>query len=182
MASAIGGAIGGFKKISEGKQMEREGKAGIDAFEWEDLKNPYKELQISTAGAEMRADEAARVSSTVVNAGRAGGTRGIAATAGRAQAQNNLVNRDIAANLDEQQKAIDMAAAQDDTKIRSMTEKRQSDELAGYGNMVDVGMDMRHQGYGDLVAAGGAIDSAAMMAATGGFGGEGLLGAVGKGE
>lgn len=171
MASAIGGAIGGFKKIKEGKAMQRAGQAGFDAFEWEDLTNPYKNLQISTAGAEMRADQANSATANITEAVRAGGTRAIVGSAGRIQANNNLVSRDIAANLDEQQKNIDMKAAADDAQIRNMTEKRQSDELAGYGNMMDVGMDMRHQGFGDLVALGGAIDNVAMMAATGGFSG-----------
>jgi hypothetical protein len=183
MASAIGGAIGGFKKMKEGRDIQNEGQAGIDNFSWDELTNPYDDLQISTAGAEMQAEEASRVSSTVMQAGRAGGTRGIAATAGRVQAQNNKVNQGIAANLDEQQKGLDQAAAQDNTRIRAMQEKRQGDELAGYGNMVDVGRDMRHSGMGDLVAVGGAIDNVAMTALTGGLGGEsGLLGAVGKGN
>jgi hypothetical protein len=159
MAAAIGGAIGGFRKMKEGREIEDAGNEGIDGFSFDELTNPYKDAQISTAGAEMRAEEAARVSSTVVQAGRAGGTRGIAATAGRVQAQNNTVNRDIAAGLDEQQKAIDQSIAQDETRIRAMQEKRQSDELAGYGNMVDVGRDMRQSGMGDLVAVGANLDA-----------------------
>ena len=170
MASAIGGAIGGFGKIKEGKRMQRAGQQGIDNFEWQDLSNPYKELSISTAGAEMRADEAARAAATGVEALRGGGQRALVGGLGRVQAQNNLVNRDIAANLDEQQKAIDMSAAGQDVNIQAMKEKRQADELAGYGNMIDVGMDMRQSGVGDIVSGLGAIDSAAMMA----FGGGGM--------
>lgn len=170
MASGIGGAIGGFKKIRRGKQLERAGQAGIDNFEWEDLTNPYDNLQISTAGAEMRTDQANITTSNMVEAMRAGGTRGLA-NLGRVQAQNNMVSRDIAADLDQQQKNIDMKAAQDDTRIRDMVEKRQSDELAGYGNMMDVGMDMQQSGMGDLVAVGGAIDSLAYAGMTGAFGG-----------
>tara|TARA_R110000851_G_scaffold148036_1_gene288198 strand:+ start:255 stop:803 length:549 start_codon:yes stop_codon:yes gene_type:complete len=169
MAGGIGGAIGGFKKIKQGKQMERAGQAGIDAFDWDDLKNPYKELQVSTAGAEMRTDQANLATATTMQAVRAGGTRSIVGASGKVQAQNNLVSRDIAAGLDEQQKGIDMKAAQDETQIRAMNEKRQGDELAGYGNMMDVGMDMKNSGMGDLVAAGGALDSLALSAVTGGF-------------
>jgi hypothetical protein len=158
MAAAIGGAVGGFKKMKEGRDLQDEGQQGIDNFSWDELRNPYEDLQISTAGAEMQAEEAARVSSTVMQAGRAGGTRGIAATAGRVQAQNNKVNQGIAVNLDEQQKNIDRAVAGDNAAIRGMRETRQSNELAGYGNMVDVGMDMRQSGMGDLVAVGAALD------------------------
>lgn len=157
MAASAGnamGVIGGFKKMKEGKAMQREGRAGIENFEWEDLTNPYENLQVSTAGAEMRMDEAARVTATATQAARSGGTRGIVGSLGRIQAQNNLVNRDIAANIDEQQKSIDMAAAQDDTQTRAMIESRQANELAGYGQMMNVGMDMKYQGYADVMAAG----------------------------
>lgn len=171
MASAIGGAISGFGKIKRGKAMEAAGQAGIDNFEWQDLSNPYKNLAPSTAGAEMRREEAARQSATSVNALRSGGVRGIVGGVGQVQAQNNLVNKDIAVGIDEQQKNLDMAAAGQDINNQSIMERRQENELAGYGNMVDVGMDMRNSGIGDLVAAGGAIDSMAMMAATGGMSG-----------
>lgn len=170
MASAIGGAISGFGKIKRGKAMEKAGNEGIANFEWQDLSNPYKNLAPSTAGAEMRQEEAARATSTSVNALRSGGVRGVVGGVGRVQAQNNLVNKDIAAGIDEQQKALDMAAAGQDVNNQGVIEKRQQDELAGYGNMVDVGMDMRNSGMGDLVAAAGAIDSAAFSAVTGGLG------------
>lgn len=177
MASAIGGAISGFGSIKDGKKMMAAGQAGIDNFKWQDLSNPYKNLTASTQGAEMRADEGARATATAVNALQQGGNRALVGGIGKVQAQNNLLNRDIAANLDEQNKAIDMAAAGQDVNNQSIIEKRQGDELAGYGNMINVGMDLKQQGKGALVAAAGAIDSAAMTAATGGFGGErGLLG------
>lgn len=182
MAAAIGGAVSGFSTIKEGKQMIKAGQQGIDNFAWQDLSNPYKNLAPSTAGADLRREEAARTTATSVNALQQGGNRALVGGVGKVQAQNNLVNRDIAADLDEKQKAIDMAAAGQDVNNQNMIEKRQQDELAGYGNMVNVGMDLRQQGRGALVAAAGAIDSAAMTAATGGFGGgQGLLGAVGKG-
>lgn len=178
MASAIGGAISGFSTIKQGKKMMAAGQAGIDNFKWQDLSNPYKNLTASTAGAEMRADEGARATATSVNALQAGGNRALVGGVGKVQAQNNLLNRDIAASLDEKNKEIQFAAAGQDVNNQAITEKRQTDELAGYGNMVNVGMDMKQNGMGQLVAAAGAIDSAAMTAATGGFGGSGMLGAI----
>lgn len=177
MASAIGGAISGFGKIKKGKRMERAGQAGIDNFEWQDLSNPYKDLAISTAGSDLATENLATNTATAVNALRSGGTRGIVGGVGRVQANANQVNKEIAANLDAQQKNKDYAAAGQDVNNQSMIEKRQGDELAGYGNMMDVGMDMQSNGMGDLVAAGGALDNVAMLAATGGF-----SGAMGKGK
>lgn len=152
MATAVGGTIAGFSKIKQGKKIAKAAQQGIDNFEWQDLTNPYKDLAISTAGAEMRVDEAARATATSVEALRGAGQRGLIGGLGRVQAQNNLVSRDIAANLDEQQKSKDFAAAGQDINIQAMEEKRQADELAGYGNMLDVGMDMQNSGKGDIVA------------------------------
>ena len=181
MASAIGGAISGFSTMKEGKAMQAAGQSGIDNFAWQDLTNPYKNLSASTAGAEMRADEGARAAATSVNALQQGGNRALVGGVGRVQAQNNALNREIAANLDEQNKNIDFAAAGQDVANQGVIEKRQQDELAGYGNMVNVGMDMRQNGMGQLVSAAGAIDSAAMTALTGGMGGEnGIFGAFGN--
>lgn len=157
MAASAGnlvGTIAGFKKSAEGKRMQREAQQKINDFEWQELSNPYENLQVSTAGSDMRREEAARVSATSANALRSGGTRGIVGGIGRVQGQNNLVNRDIAANLDEQQKSIDMAAAGQEVKNQDMIETRQANELAGYGQMMNVGMGMKYQGMGDVQATG----------------------------
>lgn len=171
MASAIGGAISGFGKIKKGKQMERAGQQGIDNFEWQDLANPYKDLAISTAGTDLATDNLATNTATAVNALRSGGTRGVVGGVGRVQANANQVNKELAANLDMQQKNKDFAAAGQDVNNQNTMDIRQGNELAGYGNMMDVGMDMQTNGMGDLVAAGGAIDSFAMSALTGGMSG-----------
>ena len=176
MASAIGGVVSGFSDIKRGKQMERAGQAGINNFEWQDLSNPYKDLAISTAGAELATENLATNTSTAVNALRSGGTRGIVGGIGRVQANANQVNKEIAANLDEQQKNKDFTAAGQNVLNQNMMEKRQEDELAGYGKMLDTGMDLKRQGAASLVAAGGAIDNIGMTAAMGGFGNKPLFG------
>lgn len=169
MAAGIGGAIGGFGKLKRGKAMEEAGNQGVAAFKWDDLTNPYEDQAVSTLGADLRTEQANVNTATNVEALRGGGARSLAAGMGRVQAANTVVSADIAANLDEAQKAIDLKAAGQTVNNAAITEKRQADELAGFGNMIDVGMDMRAQGVGDLVAAGGAIDSMAMAAASGGM-------------
>ena len=173
MASAIGGIIGGFSKISEGKRMKREGRKGIAGFEWEELTNPYDSLAVSTMGSDLRSEEAARLGATSVEALRGAGTRGLIGGLGKVQAQSNTINKEIAAGLDEQRKVLDMAAAGDDVRTRNMTEKRQSDELAGYGNLVNQGRQTQSQGFGNIVGGLGSLESTALNA----FGGvRGILG------
>lgn len=161
MATATGiiagasGVAGGVSKFFEGRKMQRQAQELINNFEWKNLENPYEELEVSTMGADLQREEAARMSATNVDAIRAGGNRALA-NIGRVQAQNNLMNREIGADLDKQQKTIDYSKAQDDVRIREMLEKRQSDELAGYGNMLNQGLGMKYQGIGNVVNAFGA--------------------------
>lgn len=168
MAATVGNAMGvagGFKKKAEGKRMQRAGQEGIDNFEFKELQNVYKNLTPSTAGAEMRQEEAARAAATSTQALRGGGNRALVGGLGRVQAQNNIVNKDIAATVDEQVKQQQMLAAQDEAQIRNMGEVRQTNELAGYGQMMNVGMDMKYQGIADIQSSMQAQSAHAMEVA-----------------
>jgi hypothetical protein len=156
-ATAAVGVIGGAAKFFEGRKMQQKAEAFIDNFEPQVLQNAYDDLQVSTIGADMRREEAARTTATSVDALRAGGTRALVGGLGRVQQNNNLVNQQISANLDEQQKKIDYAAAQQDMMNQGIIEQRQNAELAGYGQMMNVGMGMKYQGIDNLVnTVGGA--------------------------
>lgn len=160
MATAAQGAlglVGGATKFFEGRKMQREAQKKIDAFEWNDLENVHKNQQVSTLGSDLLREENARAIATTTDALRGGGNRAIVGGLGRVVAQSNTVNREAAANLDQQQKQIDFAKAQDDVRIREMIEKRQSDELQGYGQMLNTGMGMRYSGIGDAINAVGVV-------------------------
>lgn len=150
------GAIGGAVKFFEGRKMQREAQRAIDNFEWQDLQNPYENVQVSTLGSDLQREEAARNTATSVNALRSGGNRALIGGLGRVQAQNNLVNRQIGANLDQQQKQLDYAAAGQDVANQNTIENRQSNELAGYGQAMNVGMGLKYQGIDNMVNAVGA--------------------------
>ena len=174
--SAIGGLTGmisGFSQKAEGKRMQREAAQKIEDFRWQDLTNPYSNLGISTAGSEFARDEAARMSATGVQGLRSAGARGILGGLGAVTQANNKVAREQAIDLDRQQRAIDMAAAQDETRIRAMREQRQADELAGYGAMMNMGMGMKNMGManiaGGLSAAGQSLGNIGSMVDFGGF-------------
>lgn len=189
MAASAGnavGAIGGAMKFFEGRKMQKKAERMIDNFKWQDLQNPYENLQVSTLGADLQREEAGRNTASVVSAVQSGGSRAIIGGLGRVQAQNNLVNKQIAADLDQQQKAIDYAKAQDDTNIRAMTENRQANELQGYGQMMNVGMNMKYGGIADVMNAAQAqgqtnmaVMDKVMGGFTGGMGGGGMMGGGG---
>lgn len=150
------GLVGGAAKFFEGRKMQRQAQQLIDNFEWRDLENAYTNKQVSTLGSDLMREENSRAMATATGALREGGSRALIGGLGKVVSQSNTMNRQIAANLDEQQKALDLAAAADDVKIRSMIEQRQSDELAGYGEMLQQGRSMKNAGFSEgLNAIGG---------------------------
>lgn len=152
MAVQLGvAAVGAGMSYFQGKQMEKSAMDKINNFKWQEQNNPYKNLAVSTKAADFQREENARFNAQAVEALRAGGARAIGAGMGSVVAGTNEMNRRISADLDEQQKAIDMAAAGDDVRYRDMVERRQADELAGYSNLMNVGMGMKYQGINQLV-------------------------------
>ena len=156
-AQGVIGLVGGAAKFSEGRKMQNAAQASIDNFEWKDPQNAFRNQQVSTLGSELQREENARATATSTEALRSGGTRAIVGGLGRVVAQSNQVNREVGANLDQQQKQIDMAAAQDDVRIRDIHEKRQTEELEGYGAQLNAGMGMKWKGVGDGINAVGAL-------------------------
>lgn len=160
MATAAQGAIGlvgGAAKFFEGRKMQRQAQQLIDNFEWQDLENAYTNKQVSTLGSDLMREENSRAMSTATGALREGGSRALIGGLGKVVSQSNTMNRQIAANLDEQQKALDLAAAADDVRIRSMVEERQANELAGYGEMLQQGRSMKNAGFSEGLNAIGGI-------------------------
>lgn len=157
MAASAGnavGAIAGYSKWREGRKMQKKAQRLIDNFEWQELSNPYKDMQVSTMGADLRKEEGARAASTAVQALRGGGSRALVSGLATVQSESNNMNREVAANLDEQRKTIDYASAGEEANIRNMTETRQGNELAGYGQMLNTGMGMKYGGAADMQASG----------------------------
>ena len=157
MAASAGNAVGtaaGVMKYFEGRKMQREAQKAIDNFEWKDLTNAYEGVQVSTRGSDIRMDKAMTDTQSMTEALRASGTRGIVGGVGQVASYGQQVAQEVGANLDAQQKTIDFARAGDEGVIRGMNETRQTNELAGYGQQLNVGMGMKYQGMGDVQATG----------------------------
>jgi len=163
-ATAISGGIGAATSVAnffEGRSMKKKGERFAENFEWEDLTNPYKTQQVSTLGSDLKTEQQQVGEATAVDALQAGGTRALVGGLGQVQSNANLTNTQIAANLDEQQKKIDFAASGQDVRNQAMMEKRQGDELAGYGNMMNTGLGMQQGAVGDFISSAGVIGQGA---------------------
>ena len=164
------GAVGGAAKFFEGKKMQKRAQKLIDNFEFSELNNVQEDRQVSTRGADLAIEEANRMASTGVDALRSGGVRAIAGGLGRVQARKDQVTREVGADLDRQEKEIQAAVANDNAQIRAMRERRETNELSGYGQMLNTGMGMKYQGITDVANAAGTMGTA--LASGGGYGGE----------
>lgn len=154
--TAGAGLLGGAAKFFSGRSMQKKAEKFIENFEWQDLENPFENEQVSTLGSDLRTEQSNIGAATATEALRSGGTRGLA-NIGKIEAQRNITNAETAAGLDEQQKAINTRIAQQESINQGMIEKRQADELAGYGQMMNVGMGIKSQGFDNVINAFGAF-------------------------
>jgi hypothetical protein len=152
----IGGGVG-LAKFFEGRAMQKRAQNNIDNFKFEDLTNSYKNLRVSTLGSDLQTEQANINTASTTDALRAGGTRALVGGLGRQQALNNTMNREIAAGLDEKQTNIDFAAAGQDARNQVMVEKRQTDELAGFGAQLGAGQQLKFGGLADIAGTALAV-------------------------
>lgn len=142
--SVVEGGINFF----EGRRREKAAKEALENFNFTELENVHEGRQVSTLGSDLVREENARISATGVDALRNAGTRGLIGGLGRVQQNNNLLNSRIAANLDEQQVAIDRDIANDNANIRRMRETRETNELQGIGQELNNAGLQKNKGIG----------------------------------
>jgi len=147
--STVTGLYGGVSKFFEGKKMQKRGQKLIDNFEFSDLDNVQEDRQVSTRAADLAVEQGNIMAATSTEAIRSGGARAIAGGLGRVQSRQNDIVNQVGANLDKKEKEIQAATARDNVALRSMRENREVNELAGYGQMMNVGMGMKYQGVTD---------------------------------
>lgn len=94
------------------------------------LNNIADGMTVSRLGADLQKDQAAQMGANQMNALEEGGTRALIGGIGSVTANANNVNAKIAADLDEQQKNIDVIHAQDEGTIRGIKENRSAAKLA----------------------------------------------------
>jgi len=150
VGAAIIGGVGGIAKTIMGAKQAAQAREAIENYQRQELTNVYGGLSVSTLGADLQREELARATATGVQALRQSGTRGLIGGLGRLQAGNIRQSRQIGADLDVQQKQIDLLRAQDEGRIRAMTERREEADLAGLGQQQMVGQQNIFSGIGDI--------------------------------
>lgn len=99
----------------------------------------------------MRTQEAGRTSASAIDALRGSGARGVIAGVGAVQAQNDLTTQSIGANLDEQQKNIDMIKANDNVRIQGVNENRYNNDVSALSSQYNSAQDAENQGIANTI-------------------------------
>lgn len=156
---AVAGGIstlGGAYQAIQGAKQARDAKLELERLQTPELMNVADNLTVSTLGSNLQREEASRNYATSVDALRSAGARGIIGGLGVLNQNQNTVNRQIAADLDTQQKAIDMARAEDEARIRAIKEQRYANDVAALSSQINAGEASKMQG---LMGAGQGVAS-----------------------
>ena len=141
------GAIGSIGQMISGASRANKARKALENYQRQELKNVTEGMRVSTLAAEMKTEEAQRRFATTVEALQSGGVRGLVGGLGVAEQQQQ---QQIAADLDRQQVQIEQMRAQDEARIRSMQEARESQEIQGMGAELAAGRQMLNAGITGL--------------------------------
>ena len=167
LIAAIGigaAAAGGIAQTISGISRTNKAKKALANFERQRLSNITKGMRVSTMGAELQTQEAQRRFATSVDALRSGGVRGLVGGLSQVEQQQQIVQQQIAAGLDQQQQQIEMMRAEDEGRIRAMTENRESAAIAGMGAELQNARQTTNAGISGIAGAGLAAFTAGVPA------------------
>lgn len=138
-AVALGGmAMSGYQ-LYQGAQDKKRAERAFNNYNRQDLVNPYENMPVSTFGTDYMREETSRNVASMVDASRNAGARGIYSNIPKLVAYNNDANRETQIMLDDQVQKRNYAIAGDEVAIRGINESRDEANLAGIGNLMEVG-------------------------------------------
>ena len=142
----LGSSFQTIKGISDSNRARRE----LENYQRQELTSPFEGLQVSTLGADLQREEANRMAMAQTEALQGAGVRGVVGGLGRVDAQNQILNAQIGAGLDEQRRNLDMALAQDRAGIRGMREQREFQDIMALSSQYNAGQQMMMAGLGNI--------------------------------
>ena len=153
-----GVAVSAYSAVNEANKKKQAAKA-LRELKTPELSNVAENLQVSTLGADLQREEAARTTASQLDALRESGTRGVVGGVGRVAAQNQAQNRQIAANLDQQQKDIDLLAAQDEARVQNVGEQRNIRDVSALSSQYNAASQAQQQAIASGIGQLGSVAS-----------------------
>ena len=154
--SVVSGIIASSKAKKEKKRIARE----IANQKRPELQNIAEGLQVSTRGTDLQREEVSRNSATSLDSLADAGTRALGVGVGRVAQANADSNSQIGANLDEQQKNIDMIRAQDNGAIRGIKEQRSAADLAALSSQYNAANQAQQDANANIIQGLGTAGNA----------------------
>jgi len=145
-------AAGTAYSISQSIKAAKDKKAAdeeLKRLQQPELTNAYENNTVSTLGADLQREESARNTASSVAALSEAGGREIIGGIGRVNAAANNMNRQIASDLDIQQKAIDENISMDEARLRLIKEKRHTDNVAALSSQFNASSVAQQQAMGN---------------------------------
>jgi len=142
---AIAGAVYTTYTALDEADKKKSAKRALDNLPTPQQKNVAENLSVSTLGADLMKEETLRNNTAIVDSLRAAGPRGIQGALGYVQDNTNRVNANAAANLDEQQKSIDVMKAEDNRRIQMANERRYENDVAALSSQYNSANDAQNQ-------------------------------------
>lgn len=142
-------AAGTAYSISQSIKAAKDKKAAdeeLKKLNQPNLTNAYENNTVSTLGADLQREESARNTASSVSALAESGGREIIGGVGRVNAAANNANRQIASDLDIQQKAIDENISMDDARLRIIAEQRHNTNVANLSSQYNTANQAQQQG------------------------------------
>lgn len=136
--AAIGVGIAGYQ-VAKGVKDAKDAKRALSQYERQELDNAYKDIQISTFGEELLREENARTSAGLTDAARNGGSRSIIGAIPKVVGATNEINQQAAKLIDGQVIDREYAIAQENARIKGITERRDEQNIGALGSQVMAG-------------------------------------------
>lgn len=157
--AALGTITSGIQAIGAAKKKKKIASE-IANQKRPELNNIADGLQVSTRGSDLQREENTRNSATSIDALSDAGTRALGVGVGRVAAVNADVNAKIGADLDEQQKNIDMIRAQDNGNIRATKEQRYNANIAALSSQYNAASQDGTQAISNIIQGAGMAGNA----------------------
>lgn len=147
---AIIGGVASAAQAIKGAQQAKEAEEALNNLPVPQLVNPYENLTVSRLGADLQTQEAQRTAASNIEALQGAGVRGLVGGVGRVQSLEQQQMQQVAADLDAQQKQIDMAKAQGVSQIQGMEEQRFKENRAALSSQYSQGNQQMWTGIGGV--------------------------------
>ncbi|MFK5981448.1 MAG: hypothetical protein QM499_00925 [Flavobacteriaceae bacterium] len=146
--------------IAESEKQKGEAKDAINAFNRQDLVNPFESIKIDTTAEDLALDKSLSSQATSVEALQRGGTRTVLGGVPKLQESSVLLNNQILASINQKAAKRDYAIANAELRNTALQERREEQALQGLGQAYQTARQDTVTGVTNALSGGLAIASA----------------------